>query len=601
MKKLFSILAILLLASALVSAQATPAPETRPAAIGSLTAMSGMFMGPYWGINTTDMDVRRLLHQYNTVVREPDGRLSANAVAVRNLDIADDAQGSRVFTVTLHDDLFFSDGTPVTARDYLFTLLLEASPLMEALGATVKEYGFLAGGAEYQGGGAQALAGARLLGERSFSLAVRPQSLPYYFELGYVSVQPYPLHAIAPGAEVRDDGQGAYLTGMPDADALRETLLAPDTGYVSHPTVVSGPYVLDSYDHDASVATFSINPYFKGNANGVKPSIPRLEVRRVPADAIVSELSSGTLDIVNKVTEAGMVDGAIAAGMRSARYPRTGLAYVSFAAEHGPAADLNVRKAVAHSLDKQALVREFVGPYGEAVDGYYGVGQWMYEEMKQRGTILPRYETSRGAAQALLEAAGYTLSETGGAYAPGTGAVRYRLENGAPVSLTLRFLITAQNPPAEILVRQLQENLVPLGVDLQVERVSMQELLRRYYRQEERGYDMTFLGTNFDTVFDPYYTFHTDDQYQGSLNREGLRDAQLMNRANDMRRTAPGDHAQYLERWLAFQDRFARVLPLVPLYSNDYFDLFRPEITNYRPDRFSSFAEAIVEAQAAPR
>ncbi len=597
MKKLFSILAILLLATT-ASAQGLPAlPEAEPVVIGSLTAMSGMFMGPYWGINTTDMDVRRLLHQYNTVVRQPDGHLVVNDVAVRSLDTALDAQGNRVFTVTLHDDLFFSDGAPVTAKDYLFTLLLEASPLMTNLGATVKDYGYLAGGAAYQAGDESLLAGARLLGERTFSIAVLPGALPYYFELGYISLQPYALHDILPEAQVMDDGMGAYLSGLPDAQALFDRLLLPGTGYASHPAVVTGPYVLDSYDADNAVATFSINPFFKGNENGIKPSIPRIEVRRVMADEVINDLNSGAVDIVNKVVSAAMIDGAIAQGMQSSRYPRTGLAFVAFAAESGPSSDLFVRQAVAHSIDKQALVDEFIGRYGVAVDGYYGVGQWMYAEMLKGQNGFAHYDPDAQGAQRMLESAGYTLNESGAAFTPGTDLIRYRMADGAPQPLTLHFMITDNNPPAEIIVRQLEQNLVPLGVELLVERVSMQNLLRRYYRQDERGFDLTFLGSNFDTIFDPFFTFNEGERYQGALNSTAARDPDLMARAMDMRRTQPNDHQMYFTRWLAFQDRFTRVLPLIPLYSNDYFDLFRQGIENYRPDAFSSFAEAIVEAR----
>jgi hypothetical protein len=55
----------------------------------------------------------------------------------------------------------------------------------------------------------------------------------------------------------------------------------------------------------------------------------------------------------------------------------------------------------------------------------------------------------------------------------------------------------------------------------------------------------------------------------------------------------------YLERWREFQARFTQVLPLIPIYSNDYHDLYRPQIANYHPEDFSSFAEAIVEATYA--
>ena len=43
-----------------------------------------------------------------------------------------------------------------------------------------------------------------------------------------------------------------------------------------------------------------------------------------------------------------------------------------------------MRQAIAHCLDKDALVSGYVGNYGAAVDGYYGLGQWIYQLVRRR-------------------------------------------------------------------------------------------------------------------------------------------------------------------------------------------------------------------------
>ena len=43
-------------------------------------------------------------------------------------------------------------------------------------------------------------------------------------------------------------------------ELLRQTILDPETGYRSHPKVVSGPYMLTSWD--GSTAEFEVNPYY---------------------------------------------------------------------------------------------------------------------------------------------------------------------------------------------------------------------------------------------------------------------------------------------------------------------------------------------------
>lgn len=107
---------------------------------------------------------------------------------------------------------------------------------------------------------------------------------------------------------------------------------------------------------------------------------------------------------------------------------------------------------------------------------------------------------------------------------------------------------------------------------------------------------MFFLASNFDYVFDPYYTFHTDDAYQGISNRSGLKDAKLMKLANEMRHVKRGDTKTYLRKWLEFQKYFAQVLPMVPLYSNYYFDFYTDSLKDYDISEHASWASAILYA-----
>ena len=90
--------------------------------------------------------------------------------------------------------------------------------------------------------------------------------LPFFYELGLLDCVPYPISVIAPGVVVRDDGNGIYLanadpaneTPVFTADLLKETILNETTGYLNHPSVCSGPYLLTSYED--GVANFEINP-----------------------------------------------------------------------------------------------------------------------------------------------------------------------------------------------------------------------------------------------------------------------------------------------------------------------------------------------------
>ena len=114
------------------------------------------------------------------------------------------------------------------------------------------------------------LTGVDVIDDYQLMITLDHEFLPYFFETGLLLCVPYPIHVIAPGCKVYDDGYGIYL-GNEDlsveepiytADLLRRTILDPETGYNSHPSVVSGPYVITGWD--GTTAHFEINEHYKG-------------------------------------------------------------------------------------------------------------------------------------------------------------------------------------------------------------------------------------------------------------------------------------------------------------------------------------------------
>ena len=47
---------------------------------------------------------------------------------------AQNEDGSKTYTMTINDGLVWSDGSPITAKDYVFELLLENGPTMIEIG-----------------------------------------------------------------------------------------------------------------------------------------------------------------------------------------------------------------------------------------------------------------------------------------------------------------------------------------------------------------------------------------------------------------------------------------------------------------------------------
>ena len=611
--------------------------------VGNVTTMTGNFFSEIFGNNTADLDVRTLLHGYNLMVwRSEQGVYSVNPTVVRALDAQDDTEGNRTYTVTLWPDLAYSDGTAITAADYAFSLLLSMAPEMEEIGAQTAYSDYIIGSDAYRMGDTHALAGVRIVDETTLSIEVKAMFEPYFYEMGLLNYVPYPIEVIAPGCEVLDRGEGVQIENIDKeleeplftAQLLRETMLDPESGYLSHPSVVSGAYVMDYYDAEAHTAAFSINPYFKGDAMGRKPEIAHLLYRHVSPNTMIDELASGEIDLINKCAVAGAIDQGLALTQADAfaasAYPRSGFSFVSFSCERPVTASELVRKAIAHCMDKQVLVESYVGDYGIAVDGYYGIGQWVYplvtgaqeppvaapgadataaqlqaynEELAAWNALnldqMKVYAFDPDEAVELLKSDGWTLNRDGERFNPAVDDVRCKEVDGELLALELTLIYPEGNAIAQALDEAFLYYLAQVGIVVTAEEMPMAQLLEVYYRTVPRECDMIYLASNFATVFDPSYTFSPEDAYQGISNNTGIADEALYQSTVDLRMTEPGDVLSYCRKWVAFQERWAEVLPCIPVYSNVYYDFYTDRLENYQVTSGLTWSEAIVGARLA--
>ena len=618
MKRIIAWLLVLLLLFSVAAAEGnTEQPDGNRLTVGNPTPMRGEFFTSLWGNATSDLDVRDLLHGYNLVYLDnPTGTFKANPTAVEELLSIDDKDGNRVYTVMLARNLRYSDGSPITAWDYAFTWLFSLSREVAEIGGTVRRADQFLGYEEYMSGDVPYLAGVRVYGDYFMKITIRSEYIPFFYELGLLSCTPTPISVVAPGVRVKDDGKGAYLTNedksieepIYTADLLRETVLNPETGYLYHPSVVSGPYTLDSWDGETAV--FTKNPYFLGDWEGKRPSIETLVYTTANNDTQIEDLKEGKFDLLNKVTRKDAIDGGLRltgeGGFSETDYARTGLCFISFACEKDTVSSAAVRRAIAWCLDRDQLTEDYTGGYGQTVDGYYGIGQWMYglatgaieppvkvpaagENDKYRKRIaeykalnlnkLTHYTVDTAKAAQILEADGWKLNDDG-----------LREKNG--VVLDLKMICPEGNNITEYLQETFLDNLEAVGIKLTIEVLPMGELLSHWYEQEERTEDMIYLGTNFDRIFDPNAFFDKD----GNWAYTSLKDERLQRTASEMSKTEPGDLLTYTKRWIAFQERFNEILPMIPIYGNFYYDFYISKLQNYDIEANVTWGEAIIDA-----
>ena len=101
-------------------------------------------------------------------------------------------------------------------------------------------------------------------------------------------------------------------------------------------------------------------------------------------------------------------------------------------------------------------------------------------------------------------------------------------------------------------------------------------------------------NSNFDLVFDPSVHFYEDENGKPCFFFTQYEDEILYQLAVDMGDTEPGDALEYMRDWIEFQKRFNQTLPMIPVYSNTYFDFYTNVLHDYMISENVTWGEAIV-------
>ena len=599
--------------------------------VGNPTPMDGKFFTGMWGNATSDIDVRSLVHGYRlTTWGEDTGIFRKSNHVVSGMMIADDPEGNRVYTMALYDDLYFSDGTKITAWDYAFSVLFQAAPAIAETGGRPVDLGYLLGYEEYISGEAQGFAGVRVKNDRLIEFTVKHEYLPYFFELFRLSFCPFPIREIAPGCKVYDDGEGCYIGNEDPAveeriftvELLQETVMDPEYGYLSHPTVGSGPYVLTGWDAETLTCTFEINPYFKGDEEGNVPTIPKLRYTLARNEDMVERLRADDFQLLNKVTrkdsiQAGTELVGSGLGYSMTNYPRIGLTFITFTPDRPALQEQNVRKAISCCFEKEETVDEYTGGYGLPMDGLIGLGQWMYRMVSgaaEYPEVLPENPTSKeqqdyyeaiaawealsldglkhygpdvGEAIRLLEENGWTLNGDG---------IRSKEKDGETLTLDLTCAYPETNITAESLLNRLVPHLAEAGIRLTLVPMDMKTLLRSYNDRDIEEIDMFYLGDDFNVEFDPQLFFLQGDPEAPYEDTLAWVHAQMHEYARLMCETDPHDALGFVKKWIVFQEHLSDWLPMIPVYTNVYFDFYTSDLANYNIRNYITWGCAIVPA-----
>ncbi|NMA87205.1 MAG: hypothetical protein GX968_07775, partial [Tissierellia bacterium] len=344
--------------------------------IGNTTELSGDWP-PYWQNNASDKAIWDFISGQGTVDMTFEGEYLVNDTTVDNFESEENEDGSKTYTWTIKDGLVYDDGSPITAKDYVASVLLWSSPVLSEMSGK-PSYGLrYVGYKAFTNGESEVFPGVRLLDDNTFSLTVDPEYVPYFYELANVAVGPTKwTFYVGEEVDIADDGEGAYFTGGFNKENWKDYEAKLNEARRAIPRPSSGPYVLESYDNASKTAVLKVNPNYPGDYTGQKPLIETVIYRKVTQETALDELSTGGVDLLAQMASGDEINAGLdlveKGGFAFTEYPRAGYGKLMFQCDFGPTQFLEVRQAIAHLLDRNDFAKAFTGGFGTVVNGPYG-------------------------------------------------------------------------------------------------------------------------------------------------------------------------------------------------------------------------------------
>ena len=520
----------------------TSEKEDNSIIMGNTTDLSGKFRyAAFGGTNpgAADLDVQNLSTGLETVATTKEGGFEWNPTVVKSHEETMNEDGTRTYTVTIYDDLKLSDGTPVTVKNYVVFPMVFSSPVGVAAAGKDHQSGMTLEGFKTfntydgtEGSGTKELAGLRMIDDYTYSITVSADYANYFYAISYAGLSAYDVSLWIGDADVKDDGIGVYFTDDFYAKEGDKYVMADHIVTASQNTDTtypySGPYVVKSYDSADKSAVLELNPNFKGNYEGVKPTIAKVVYKKIVSSTQLEDLKAGTLDVIAGITGGDETNEALALADGSdgkyvyTHYSRAGYGKLGFRADYGPAQFTEVRQAIAYCMDRAKFAKDFTGGYGGVVDGPYYSGSWMYKAAVDQGMILNSYATSVDSAIEVLTEGGWVYDAEGNDYVDGVrykkipgdiateNDINYKSKDGAYVTtkvgddyympLVLNWYGTSDNPFTDQLMTGFasNDNVIAAGFNVQYTIGDFSPMLDELYQAAVYGY---YSGSPMYSVF----------------------------------------------------------------------------------------------------
>ena len=286
-----------------------------------------------------------------------DEKNEAQPALAKSYDVSDD---KLTYTFHLRDGLQWSDGTPLTASDFVFSWLKQMSA-DATNGYSFIMTDYIVNGAEYNEGKVSAEeVGIKAVDDKTFQVTIKAPT-PYFARLT-VLCQFFPLNE-------------AYVTSKGDQYGLSADNM-----------IYCGPYTITSYD-PAVGATLKKNDKYWDAAN-VKIENAQVRVMKDASAALNAYLA-------NELSQVALDSSNVAAYQNNPEFKSESefrTEYLQFSLSNPVMKNKNIRKAVSAAIDRDTLAKVILADgssssNGLVAEGMYGDGSKTFRELN--GNLCP--------------------------------------------------------------------------------------------------------------------------------------------------------------------------------------------------------------------
>lgn len=481
---------------------------------------SPRFINPVLASSNTDRDLSRII--FSTLVKKDvDGQIV--------VDLAESftqSEDGLVYTFTLKDGIYFHNGSEMNADDVLFTIQKIQDGKLKSPMA-----------------GSWQTVSLTKIDEKTIEFKLNSPYTSFLENLSNVGILP------------------SSLWSLVDLDDFTFSNLNIEA-------IGSGPYKISKINKKRNGPIESIELRAFTRYHGGAPFINKITFKFYKnEEEIIGALKKRRVDQINSIS------GFSARNLEELEYTIEninlsrifGIFFNSNKQEFFR--NTNVKKAIDLSIDKERIVRDVLGGYGEIIDGPIPKKMFQRNDTEEN---IKNTEEKRAEAIGILERDGWTLGEDG-----------VRSKNNQKLSFSIS---TGDAKELGDAVEIIQENLKEVGIEVEIKIFEIGNLNQSIIRPRE--YEALFFGQVISNESDLFAFWHSSQR-----NDPGLNIASYTNSRTDglLERIISSKNEEDKNRLFTdFENEIKKDMPAVFIYSPDFIYVTNKKIQNIFLDKINT-------------